>query len=100
MTLKEAVLESVKPYPIRENLIVKTCIEFGLDPQADYSEDLVEKAKRVELQVLKQYSILSSSTQGGSRIVFRGIKYRILRLIRELGEDTEGYAPTVEPIDL
>lgn len=100
MTLKEAVLESLRPYPIRETLVDKMCIDFGLDPETEYLESLKESAMRIEVMALKQYASLSSVAQSGSRTVYRNIRYRIAQLLRELGENPTGYSATVKIIDL
>lgn len=100
MTVKEAILEDLKPYQVRENLVAKKCLDFGLQPDDEYTPSMLTDTKRVQLDVLKQYAMLSSTTQGGSRIVYRGIRWRIIELTKELGLDLEGVLPTVKYLDL
>ena len=100
MTLKEAILEDLKPYPVREKLVEKKCIDYALNPNKEYDVSDSLDSKRVQLDVLKQYMMLSSSTQGGSRIVFRGLRYRIKMLSTELGLSVEGMVPTVKYLNL
>ena len=102
MTITQAILEELKPYPIRGRLIAKKCIDQGLDPASEYKSSDKKIVTKVVISVLTQYLSLGSINEGGVSISFNAeeLKAKIAMLKKEIGEDSEGFEPTVKMIFL
>lgn len=100
MKVLDAILEELKPYPIRESLIVKKCIDFNVDAGEDYNATHREDALRIVVSVLTQYLSLGSISEGGVSISIADTKLRIRQINDELGIDEVGLNPTVEWLDI
>lgn len=100
MKVLDAILEELKPYPIREALIKKKCIDYDLDEGADYTKSLRNQTLMVVVSVLTQYLSLGSISEGGVSISIADTKLRIRQINDELGIDEVGLNPTVEWLDI
>lgn len=100
MKVLDAILEELKPYPIRESLIRKKCIDFDLDENLDYNKSLRKQTLQVVVSVLTQYLSLGSVSEGGVSLSIADTKLRIRQINDELGLDSIGLNPTVERLDI
>lgn len=102
MTVSQAILEELKPYPVRERLVDKKCIDQGIASFDEYSKSNQKAVTKVVISVLTQYLSLGSINEGGVSISFNveELKAKIALLKKEIGEDSEGFEPTVKMIFL
>lgn len=102
MTILEAILEELNPFPIRRKLIEKKCIDANLNKNDDYSTELRKEIIPIMIEVLTQYLSLSSVNEGGVSLGFTAedVKTRIASLKKEIGEDSEGLEATVKMLYL
>lgn len=102
MTILEAILEELSPFPIRTKLVEKKCIDVGVDGSAKYTAPDRLDIVPVVIELLIQYLSLSSVSEGGVSLGFTAedIKTRIIALKKEIGEDSEGLEPTVKMLFL
>lgn len=101
MTILEAIIEELKPYPIRTNLVEKKCLDFDLAKDEDYTKTDRKKTVGAVISILEQYLTLGSITEGGVSLSFsdkEALKLRIRFLRKEIGEDSEGLEPTVKQL--
>lgn len=102
MTILEAILEELNPFPIRVKLIEKKCIDADIDCSMEYSALQRSTIIPIIIKVLIQYLSLGSVSEGGVSLGFTSedIRKRIIALKKEIGEDSEGLEPTVEMLFL
>lgn len=79
MTILEAIIGSIYPYAVDEALILKTCIDNGLNEADDYSLAEKEKVARVSIDILRNIISLSSESKDGSSLSYNAdmLKERI-----------------------
>lgn len=93
MRVVEAIKAKMRAYPVQHTSIEVTCIDNGVDPNADYSLDLKRECNLVVIDLLKQLLALSSISQSDVSLGFdtEMARKRLLSLLIEEGLDTTGY---------
>lgn len=100
MTIIEAILEDLRPYPVRTKLIEKKCTDSNLDGSDEYTSAHRASTIPILIEVLTQFLVLGSVSEGGVSLNFTDVKERIRLLKIEIGQSTEGLEPTVKILDI
>jgi hypothetical protein len=101
MTNFEAILEDLRPHPIRKKLIERKCEKYGIGADDDVSDE--KTVIRIVIEILVQMLSLNNVAEGGILISFdkKGVENYIKALCDEIGldssefikEDTVTYLP-------
>jgi hypothetical protein len=97
MTNAEAIIEDLRPYPIRRSLVDRKCNKYGLNTYEDVSDE--KTIAKIVLEILVQMITLNNVSEGGVSISFN--KERVDDYIKQLcgqyGFDSSEYVkePTV-----
>jgi len=88
MTNLEAILEDLRPYPIRKRLIVRKCEKYNIGTDAVISSEIT--ITRIVIEILVQMLSLNNVSEGGISISFdkKGVEQRIKALCDEIGLDS------------
>lgn len=89
MTNFEAIIGSIYPYAVDEALILKTCIDLGINIDDEYSLELREKVARASISILQNLITLTSESKGGNSLSYNPdkLKERIYNIASTNGLD-------------
>jgi len=91
MTNLEAILEDLRPYPIRKKLIERKCEKYGIGADVAISDEVT--VTRIVIEILVQMLVLNNVAEGGISISFdrKGVEERIKALCGEIGLDSSNF---------
>ena len=91
MTNLEAILEDLRPYPIRKKLVERRCDEYNIGANANVSDEAA--VTRIVIDILTQMRSLNNVAEGGISISFDedGVKDYIRSLCRKIGLDSSEF---------
>ncbi|MFV0536834.1 MAG: DUF6706 family protein [Dysgonomonas sp.] len=97
MTNIEAIIEDLRPYPIRRSLVERKCQKYGLESEGDIKDE--KTAAKIVIEILVQMITLNNVSEGGVSISFNkdGVNKYIKSLCLQFGFDSSEYVdePTV-----
>lgn len=97
MTNADAIIEDLRPYPVRKSLIERKCIKHQLEPIEEISDE--KKIALIVIEVLVQMLTLNNVAEGGVSLSFDkdGVEEYIKLLCGQHGFDSSEYVkvPTV-----
>lgn len=97
MTNTEAILEDLRPYPIRRSLIERKCSKHGLSPEEELSNEKI--IAKIVIEILVQMITLNNVAEGGVSLSFNkeGVEDYIKLLCSQHDFDSSEYVtePTV-----
>lgn len=98
MTNSGAIIEDLRPYPIRVSLVERKCIRYGLEPTAEASDEKL--IAKIVVEILVQMITMNNVSEGGVSISFDKDKVEgyISYLCLQNGYDSSEFIkePTVE----
>ena len=68
MTNSEAIIEDLRPYPIRVSLVERKCIRYDLEPTAEVSDEKL--IAKIVIEILVQMITMNNVSEGGVSISF------------------------------
>jgi len=91
MTNLEAVLEDLRPYPIRTKLVERKCEKYKIAASDEVSDETV--IARIVIEILTQMLSLNNVAEGGISISFNkeGVENYIRALCFEIGLDSSEF---------
>ena len=91
MTNLEAILEDLRPYPIRKRLIERKCEKYKIGANDDVSDE--KTVIRIVIEILVQMCSLNNVAEGGISISFNedGVDAYIKALCGEIGLDSSEF---------
>lgn len=97
MTNTEAIIEDLRPYPIRRSLVERKCSKHRLDPKEESSDE--KTIAKIVIEILVQMITLNNVAEGGVSLSFNkeGVEDYIKLLCGQHGFDSSEYVkdPTV-----
>jgi len=91
MTNLEAILEDLRPYPIRKKLIERKCEKYKIRANDDVSDETI--VTRIVVDILTQMLSLNNVSEGGISVSFdkKGVEDYIRSLCNEIGLDSSEF---------
>jgi len=91
MTNLEAILEDLRPYPVRKKLIERKCEKYKIRATNDVSDETV--VTRIVIDILSQMLSLNNVAEGGMSTSFNkeGAENHIKSLCNEIGLDSSEF---------
>ena len=68
MTNTEAIIEDLRPYPIRRSLVERKCNRYGLVPSSEASDEKL--IAKIVIEILVQMISMNNVSEGGVNISF------------------------------
>lgn len=88
MTNLEAISQELYPYDVNEQLIVKRCMDYGINAESEYLSDNKSAIAQVVISILRKNLIaLQSENNGGYSLAYREISTMIKNIAKENGFD-------------
>lgn len=98
MTNSKAIIEDLRPYPVRRSLVERKCVRYGLDPSANISDEKL--IAKIVIEILVQMISMSNVSEGGVSFSFdkESVQLYISNLCRQHGFDSQEFIqePAVE----